>query len=71
MLTNYQEITLIAQIEEMRNVSTKLALHKNDAIFKFLNALNAFGFIDAEKYAEFDERRRCALMKISYKGASK
>lgn len=71
MLTNYQEITLIARIEEMRNVSTKLALHKNDSIFKFLNSLNAFGFIDAEKYAELDERRRCALMKINYKGAER
>ena len=68
MLTAYQELTLIARIEEMRNVSTKLALHKNDSIFKFLNALNAFGFIDAEKFAELDERRRCALMKINYGG---
>jgi hypothetical protein len=71
MLTNYQELTLIARIEEMRTVSTKLALHKNDAIFKFLSALNAFGFIDAEKYAELDERRKCALMKINYKGENK
>ena len=71
MLTNYQELALIDRIEEMRTVSTKLALHKNDAIFKFLNALNAFGFIDAEKYAELDERRQCALLKINYKGSKK
>ena len=71
MLTAYQELALIARIEEMRTVSTKLALHKNDSIFKFLNMLNAFGFIDAAKFAELDERRRCALMKLNYRGVKK
>lgn len=72
MLTQDQETIILAKIEALRTIpSVKLALHRNDALFKFLNALNAFGFIDAEKYAEFDERRRCALMKITYRRSEK
>ena len=71
MLTAYQELSLINKIEEMRTVSTKRALRRNDSVFKFLNQLNAFGFLTAEKYKELDERRYCALMKINYKGETK
>lgn len=72
MLTQDQETILLAKIESLRTIpSVKVALHRNDALFKFLNALNAFGFISPEKYQELDERRFCALMKIEYKGAKK
>lgn len=69
MLTDKQETMILLKIEEIRRASTnKLALHKNDVVCKFLNMLNAFGFLTAEKYRELDERRYCALMKIDYRG---
>ena len=64
MLTPEQTQIILDKIEALRGMEGKKALHRNDAIFKFLNALNAFGFIDGEEHARLDKLRYEALMKI-------
>lgn len=63
-LTAEQEQILINKIESLRMLEGKKALIRNDAIYKFLCALNANGFIGAEEYHRLDTLRYEALMKI-------
>lgn len=64
MLTPEQTRSILDKIESLRGLEGKKALRKNDAIFKFLNALNAFGFIDSDEFNSLQDLRFEALMKI-------
>ena len=63
-LTGTQENLLFSKIESLRGLHGKKALIKNDAIFKFLCARTAHGFIDRDEYERWDRLRFEALMKI-------
>lgn len=64
VLTPEQNATLLQKIEELRTLEGRIALRKNDALFKFICALNANGFIDSTEYRRLDTLRYEALMKI-------
>ena len=63
-LTAEQEQILVNKIENLRSLTGKKALIRNDSIFKFLCALNSNGFIDGTEFDRLDRLRYEALMKI-------
>lgn len=63
-LTAEQEQILVNKIENLRSLTGKKALLRNDAIFKFLCALNSNGFINGTEFDRLDRMRYEALMKI-------
>lgn len=64
MLTTEQTQIILEKIEALRGLEGIKALRRNNAIFKFLNNLNANGFIDSEEYRRLDTLRYEAFIKI-------
>lgn len=64
MLTPVQTQIILDKIEALRKLDGKKALRLNNAVFKFLNDLNANGFIDADEYNRLDQIRYKAFLNI-------
>ena len=62
-LTDEQEEIILKKIEELRELNGRIALRKNDGIFKLLVTLNANGFIDGDTFRRLDCYRFEAFQK--------